>query len=102
MASITSSLTSSMAPLFESPAKLGQSLNRYKKWDDRRKSLPGEHWLVMCAGIGILLLSTRSRSPAKRALVSAVGGAFLARAASGRDGVASLLNVLPAARSLLR
>jgi uncharacterized membrane protein len=81
---------------------LSRMLTDYKAWDESRDSFPGEHWLVFGAGLALLLASSRSASPVKRALGSALGSALLYRAASGRDGVAKLAGYLPAAKGLLR
>lgn len=91
------------APIPTAPSILLQrALNSYQAWDDSRDSFPGEHWLVLAAGVALLLAASRSSSPAKRIIGAALGGALIYRAASGRDGVARLLRQLPSARGLLR
>ena len=85
-----------------SPNPLSRLLNDFQAWEESRDGFPGEHWLVFGAGVALLLASSRSTSPLKRALGSAVGSALLYRAASGRDGVAKLVRYLPAAKGLLR
>lgn len=84
------------------PISLQRALQSYQAWDDSRDSFPGEHWLVLAAGVALLLAASRSSSPAKRLAQAALGGALIYRAASGRDGVARLLRQLPASRGLLR
>lgn len=87
--------------------KLRQTLRNARQWDAARPSLPGEHWLVLGAGLLALRGAARSRSLAGRLLRRAVGGALIARAAAGRDGAVARLarlagpatvNPLPAAR----
>lgn len=81
---------------------LAQPLRQLKEWDERRPSFPGEHWLVLAAGFGVLLAARRSPSPLVRALGSAAGSALLVRAASGRDGLTKLLAFVPVGRLLSR
>jgi uncharacterized membrane protein len=68
---------------------LRQKLNNARQWDATRPGFPGEHWLVLGAGLLVLRTAGRSRGIVGRMLGRAVGGALIARAASGRDGVAS-------------
>ena len=81
---------------------LKRALQNIRAWDDSRDSFPGEHWLVLTAGVALLLAASQSSSPVKRIAGAALGGALLYRAASGRDGVARLLRQLPPSRGLLR
>jgi uncharacterized membrane protein len=73
------------------PTSPSLSLQSYRAWDNSRDSFPAEHWLVLVAGVALLLAASRSSSPVKRIAQAALGGALLCRAASGRDGVARLL-----------
>jgi uncharacterized membrane protein len=82
--------------------RLPQPLQQLKDWDERRPSFPGEHWLVLAAGVAALLAARRSPSPLIRALGSVAGGALLARAASGRDGLAKVLTYVPVGKLLSR
>ena len=82
--------------------RLPRPLQQLKDWDDRRPSFPGEHWLVLAAGVAVLLAARRSPSPLVRALGSVAGGARLARAASGRDGLAKVLAHVPVGKLLSR
>jgi uncharacterized membrane protein len=66
-----------------------QLLNRIQEFDRRRPSFPGEHWIVAAVGSWLLRSSGRRRGIA-RVLTLVAGGALLARAASGRDGLARL------------
>ena len=75
-----------------------RSLKELKDYDERRPSFPGEQWLVLGAGLAVLMASRRSRSWVMRTAGSALGGALLYRAASGKDGLAKVLPYLPAGR----
>ena len=81
---------------------LFDTVKECKAWDDNRDSVPGEHWLTLAAGVVLLLASNQSSSLLTRTIGSALGGALLLRAASGRDGIARLLPYLPMAQKLLR
>lgn len=81
---------------------LYRALKSLQAWDESRDSFLGEHWVVLSAGMALLLAASRSRSPLSRLAQAALGGALLFRAASGRDGVVRLLRQLPSNRGLLR
>lgn len=66
-----------------------QVFNRLREMDRRRAGIPGEHFLVAALGTS-LLNAARRRSGVGRLLSLVAGGALLARAASGRDGLARL------------
>jgi len=74
------------------------NLQQLKAYDEVRPSFPGEHWLVLGAGVALLMASRRSRSFVARAAGSALGSALLYRAASGRDGLAKVLPYLSGGR----
>lgn len=76
-------------------SKTQQQLQAARDWDQKRPSFPAEHWIVLGAGIAVMLAARRSPSPIVRALGAAAGGALVARAASGRDGVAKLAALIP-------
>lgn len=71
------------------------TLQRLKRFDEQRESIPGEHWLTLGAGILMLMRAGKSRSVVGRLAGGALGAALIGRAASGRDGlskqIASLL-----------
>lgn len=73
-------------------------LQRLKARDDARDGFPGEHWLVLGAGLAAWGLTRKNRSPVVRALGLAAGTALVGRAASGRDGLSKLLRFLPIGR----
>jgi uncharacterized membrane protein len=66
-----------------------QLLKRIRNYDRRRSSFPGEHFIVAAVGSSLLKSAGRKRGVG-RALAMLAGGALLARAASGRDGLARL------------
>jgi hypothetical protein len=68
-----------------------QKLRGVRQWDAERAGFPGEHWLVLGAGLLVLRGASRSRGLVRRAAGRALGSALIARAASGHDGVAGKL-----------
>ena len=62
-----------------------------KRADEARPGFPGEHWLVLAAGVYAWRASRRHSSAWVRALGPIAAAGLLVRAASGRDGVARLL-----------
>jgi uncharacterized membrane protein len=65
-------------------------VSRIRAYDQRRPSFPGEHLIVAAIGSSLLRSAMRRRSGVGRLLALVAGGALLARAASGRDGLARL------------
>ena len=61
-------------------------LRQLQRWDQRRNSVPGEHWAAF--GTGLMLLGTARRQPSTllRLAAGVAGAAFVWRAVSGRDG----------------
>lgn len=78
------------------------SLQRIKEYDEQREGFPGEHWLVLGAGIGVWLLSRRSRSLVAQTAGMLAGTALVARAASGRDGLSRVMRLLPVGSGIRR
>jgi hypothetical protein len=62
-------------------------LDRWKRFDDGRPSLPAEHWLTF--GAALWFLTRETESTVGRVLSIATGLALVYRAASGRDGLAA-------------
>lgn len=60
-------------------------LQTLRRWDERRPSIPGEHWMTFAAGLR-MLTSRRSGLLSK-----AIGGALVYRSLRGRDGLLALL-----------
>ncbi|MES3000234.1 MAG: hypothetical protein V4787_06040 [Pseudomonadota bacterium] len=78
------------------------ALQKIKEADDAREGVPGEHWMVLGAGLGVWLLSRRSPSLMLRTLGLMAGTALVGRAASGRDGVSKVLRYLPVGGGISR
>ena len=66
--------------------KISDKLQDLQQWDKNRKGFPGEHWLALGAGLLVMNRAGRSRSFLGRMLGRTLGGALMARAATGRDG----------------
>ena len=66
--------------------------------DDRRNDLPGEHWVVLGAGLLLLLAAGRGRSFLGRTLAGAAGSALVGRAVSGRGGLERLVKAFVGTR----
>lgn len=88
-------IATSCQPLtpFTQPAT--RSLRQPRDYDERRPGFAGEHWLVLGAGIAVLMASRRSPSFLLRTAGSTPGSALLYRAASGREGLSRVLGYLP-------
>ncbi len=78
------------------------TLQEIKDYDAARPGFPGEHWLVLGAGLGVWLLSSRHTSPLVKALGLMAGTVLVGRAASGRDGLAKVLRYLPVGSGIRR
>ena len=78
------------------------ALQAVKEFDDARPSFPGEHWMVLAAGVGVWLASRNSRTLLVRPGGLRAACARAARAASGRDGLAKVLRYTPVGRSIRR
>lgn len=64
-------------------------LERLRRFDDERSSLPGEHWMTL--GMGLWLMTRPATTVVGRLAAVAAGAALVLRAASGRDGFAARL-----------
>lgn len=73
-------------------------IERLRRWDERRQSLPGEHWIT--AAVGFYLLLRPAPSTAGRLLSAGAGALLLARALVGRDGPIATLKALSDQASL--
>lgn len=76
-------------------SSIKHNFDEWKNWENSRESFPGEHWVVLGAGVAALVTAARSERTATRVLGAALGLALLARAASGRDGIVKALPYLP-------
>jgi hypothetical protein len=77
-------------------------LQKIKAYDESREGIPGEHWLVLGAGVAAWLLTRRHPSLLVRTLGLMAGTALAGRAASGRDGLAKALRFTPIGRGIAR
>ena len=68
-----------------------QMLKNIRQFDRNRKGFAGEHFIVATVGSLLLNAALRRRGIGRVAMMLA-GGALLARAASGRDGLASAVS----------
>ena len=78
------------------------TLQQIENYDDARPGVPGEHFVVLGAGLGAWLLTRRHPSLLVRTLGLMAGTALVGRAASGRDGVSKLLRYLPVGGGIRR
>lgn len=78
------------------------TLQKIKNYDDAREGVPGEHWMVLGAGLASWLLTRRHPSMMVRTLGLIAGTALVGRAASGRDGVSKVLRYLPVGSGIRR
>ena len=65
-----------------------------KRYDEQRDDFPGEHLIVFAAGLFLLWGAGKRSSALTRMAMTAAGGALMARAASGRGGVAKVAGFL--------
>lgn len=77
-------------------------IKELKQLDDARPGFPGEHWIVLAAGLGAWLASRRHPSFMVRTVGLMAGTALVGRAASGRDGIAKLVRYLPVGGGIRR
>lgn len=75
---------------------LESTIKEFKTVDAQRADYPGEHLVVLGAGVLLLLAAGRSRSFVTRIVAGAAGGALIGRAASGTGGIAKLAGTLQA------
>lgn len=75
-------------------------IEELKAFDEARPSAPGEHWLVLGAGIAAWVITRKSPSFLLRTAGLLAGSALVGRAASGRDGWSKLLRFTPLGRRI--
>ncbi len=98
-ADLTPTLAEANPPLAQQklPAALRDEtpVEKLKRIDAQREGFPGEHWLVL--GLGIALWHYTRRNPNWAVRTAGAFGAsmLVARAASGRDGLAKVLRYTP-------
>jgi hypothetical protein len=77
-------------------------LHKIKRYDDARPGFPGEHWIVLGAGVGAWLATRRSPSVVVQTLGMLAGTLLVARAASGREGLTKVLRYTPLGAGIRR
>jgi hypothetical protein len=84
------------------PPELNEAstLQKLKAADDARPGFPGEHWIVLALGIAVWQTTRHHRNWAVRMLGSLGATALVARAASGREGLAKVLRYTPLGRGI--
>lgn len=70
-------------------------IEKIKRADEAREGFPGEHWLVLAAGIALWQFTRRHRWWVVRTAGSLGASMLVARAASGREGMAKVLRYTP-------
>ncbi len=69
------------------PQDIRDAVHKAQHPGNARPGFPGGHWLTLGAGLLILRGAGRSKGLVGKTVGRLVGGALIARAASGRDGV---------------
>ncbi|MEO8248093.1 MAG: hypothetical protein ABI589_01880 [Burkholderiales bacterium] len=65
------------------------ALTKLKELDEERPNVPGEHGLALAAGLALIFLTRNRKSVFTRTVSRAAGAAVVARAATGREGLAA-------------
>ena len=68
-------------------SNLRESVRDVIAYDDARESAPFEHTFTLLAGMGLVACALLTPSRSRAVMHAVAGGALLARAASGRDGL---------------
>ena len=75
-------------------------LEKIKAADEARDGFPGEHWLVLALGVAVWQFTRRDRRWYVRALGGFAATTLVARAATGRQGLAKVLRYTPLGRGI--
>lgn len=75
-------------------------ITELKEYDEAREGIPGEHWIVLAAGLGVWYWSAKQPSAIVKLLGMAAATALIGRAASGRDGLTKLFRYTPVGGAL--
>ena len=61
-------------------------LTQLKQYDETREGIPGEHWMVLTAGLGLWYLSAKQQSTIVKLIGMAAATALIGRAARSVGG----------------
>lgn len=75
-------------------------LEKLKAVDEAREGFPGEHWLVLALGLATWYYTRQDRRWYVKALGGLAATTLVARAASGREGLAKALRFTPLGRGI--
>ena len=75
--------------------KPDSTVQRTKNPDTAQTGVPGEHWIALGAGLAAWLLTRKRSSFVIRTAGMLAGTALVGRAASGRNGLAKIVQYLP-------
>ena len=78
------------------------TLQKLKRYDHGRPGMPGEHWIVLAVGVGAWMATCRHHSVVVKMLGAVASVALVARAASGREGLGTLLRCTPVVAGIRR
>jgi hypothetical protein len=78
------------------------TFQKLKRYDEERPGFPGEHWIVLAAGVGARLATRRHPSVVVQTLGALAGTLLVARAASGREGLSKVLRYTPLGAGIRR
>jgi uncharacterized membrane protein len=78
------------------------ALEKIVELDEQREGFPGEHWIVLAAGIAAWWLTRKHPSMVVRTLGTLAGTALVARAATGREGLSNVLRYTPVGSGIRR
>jgi hypothetical protein len=77
-------------------------VEKVKRADEAREGFPGEHWLVLALGAGLWQVTRRHPQWIVRTLGALGASMLVARAASGREGLAKVLRYTPLGGRIVR
>ena len=75
-------------------------IEKIKAADEARPGFPGEHWLVLGLGVAVWQYTRKDRRWYVRAIGGFLATTLVARAASGREGLAKVLRYTPLGRGI--
>ena len=81
--------------------KPDSTVQRTKNTYTAQTGVPGEHWIALGAGLAAWLLTRKRSSFVIRTAGMLAGTALVGRAASGRNGLAKIVQYLPIGKNRL-